>query len=163
MLRLFIILAVIPVIEVYLLIKVGSLIGPLPTVALLLAISMAGAWLVRHQGFELMRRIQNELAQGRLPAAELLDGAMVLVGGVLLLTPGFFTDFPGLSSPSPFPPAITKQLVGLGLQRRLSRGTITIRRFKKRVHEKLERHEKSRTCFVRPGFGYRSYFRVISC
>ncbi len=129
LIRLFILFAVVPVIEVYLLIKVGSLIGPLPTVALLLAISMAGAWLVRHQGFELMRRIQSELAQGRLPAAELLDGAMVLVGGVLLLTPGFFTDFLGLFFLIPFTRAVIKQLVGLWLQRRLSRGTITIRRF----------------------------------
>ncbi len=112
-----------------LLIKVGSLIGPLPTVALLLSISLAGAWLVRHQGFEIMRRIQSELAQGRLPAAELLDGAMVLVGGVLLLTPGFFTDFLGLFFLIPFTRAVIKQLVRLWLQRRLSRGTITIRCF----------------------------------
>ncbi len=129
LIRLFILFAVVPVIEVYLLIKVGSLIGPLPTVALLLSISLAGAWLVRHQGFEIMRRIQSELAQGRLPAAELLDGAMVLVGGVLLLTPGFFTDFLGLFFLIPFTRAVIKQLVGLWLQRRLSRGTITIRRF----------------------------------
>jgi len=129
LIRLFILFAVVPVIEVYLLIKVGSLIGALPTVALLLSISLAGAWLVRHQGFEIMRRIQSELAQGRLPAAELLDGAMVLVGGVLLLTPGFFTDFLGLFFLIPFTRAVIKQLVGLWLQRRLSRGTITIRRF----------------------------------
>jgi UPF0716 protein FxsA len=129
LIRLFLLFTIIPVIEVYLLIKVGSLIGAVPTVALLLAISMAGAWLVRHQGFEIMRRIQNELAQGRLPAAELLDGAMVLVGGVLLLTPGFFTDFLGLFFLIPFTRAIIKQFVRLWLQRRLSRGTITIRRF----------------------------------
>jgi len=129
LIRLFILFAVVPVVEVYLLIKVGSLIGAVPTVALLLAISMVGAWLVRHQGFELMRRIQNELAQRRLPAAELLDGAMVLVGGVLLLTPGFFTDFLGLFFLIPFTRAVIKQFVRLWLQRRLSRGTITIRRF----------------------------------
>jgi len=129
LIRLFILFAVVPVIEVYLLIKIGSLIGALPTVALLLAISMVGAWLVRHQGFELMRRIQSELAQRRLPAAELLDGAMLLVGGVLLLTPGFFTDFLGLFFLIPFTRAVIKQLVGLWLQRRLSPGTITIRRF----------------------------------
>ncbi len=129
LIRLFLLFAVVPVIEVYLLIKVGSLIGAVPTVALLLAISMAGAWLVRHQGFEIMRCIQSELAQGRLPAAEHLDGAMVLVGGVLLLTPGFFTDFLGLFFLIPFTRAIIKQFVGLWLQRRLAGGTITIRRF----------------------------------
>ena len=129
LIRLFILFAVIPVIELYLLIKVGSLIGALPTVALVLSISLAGAWLVRHQGFEILRRIQSELAQGRLPAAELLDGAMVLVGGVLLLTPGFFTDFLGLFFLIPFTRAAIKQLARLWLQRRLSRGVITIRRF----------------------------------
>ncbi|HEY6874592.1 MAG TPA: FxsA family protein [Geobacteraceae bacterium] len=129
LIRLFILFAVIPVIELYLLIKVGSLIGALPTVALVLSISLAGAWLVRHQGFELLRRIQSELAQGQLPAAELLDGAMVLVGGVLLLTPGFFTDFLGLLFLIPFTRTIIKQIARLWLQRRLSRGTIEIRRF----------------------------------
>jgi UPF0716 protein FxsA len=129
LIRLFILFAVIPVIEIYLLIKVGSLIGALPTVALVLSTSLAGAWLVRHQGFEILRRIQSELAQGRLPAAELLDGAMVLVGGVLLLTPGFFTDFLGLFFLIPFTRAAIKQFARLWLQRRLSRGTITIRRF----------------------------------
>jgi UPF0716 protein FxsA len=128
LIRLFILFAVIPVIEIYLLIKVGSLIGALPTVALLLSISLAGAWLVRHQGFEILRRIQSELAQGRLPAAELLDGALVLVGGVLLLTPGFFTDFLGLFFLIPFTRAAIKQFARLWLQRRLSRGVITIHR-----------------------------------
>ena len=75
-----------------------------------------------------MRRIQAELAQGRLPAAELLDGAMVLVGGVLLLTPGFFTDLLGLFFLIPFTRAIIKQFARLWLQRRLERGVITIRR-----------------------------------
>lgn len=126
--RLFILFAVIPVIELYLLIKVGSLIGPLPTVALVLGISLAGAWLVRHQGFELLRRIQAELAQGRLPAAELVDGALVLVGGVLLFTPGFFTDFLGLFFLIPFTRSLLKQAARLWLQRRLARGVITVRR-----------------------------------
>jgi len=128
LIRLFILFAVIPVIEVYLFIKVGSLIGALPTVALLLSISLAGAWLVRHQGFEILRRIQDELAQGRLPAAELLDGALVLVGGVLLLTPGFFTDVLGLFFLIPLNRAGIKQFARLWLQRRLARGVITIRR-----------------------------------
>ena len=127
--RLFILFAVIPVIELYLLIKVGSVIGPLPTVALVLGISLAGAWLVRHQEFELLRRIQAELAQGRLPAAELVDGALVLVGGVLLFTPGFFTDFLGLFFLIPFTRSLIKQVARLWLQRRLARGVITIRRF----------------------------------
>lgn len=128
LIRLFILFAVVPVIEVYLIIKVGSLIGALPTVVLLLAISLAGAWLVRRQGFEIMRRIQAEMAAGRLPAAELLDGALVLVGGVLLLTPGFFTDLLGLFFLVPVTRTILEQFIRLWLQRRLAPGVITIRR-----------------------------------
>jgi UPF0716 protein FxsA len=128
-LKLFLLFLLVPVIEIYLIIKVGSLIGALPTVALLLCISLAGAWLVRHQGFSVLRRIQSELAQGRLPASELLDGAMILVGGVMLLTPGFFTDVFGLFFLIPVTRSIIKQFIGIWLQRRLGRGAITIRRF----------------------------------
>lgn len=122
--------AVIPVLEIYLLIKIGAFFGTLPTVALLLSISLAGAWLVRQQGFEILRRIQSELAQGRLPAAELLDGAMVLVGGVLLMTPGFFTDFLGLFFLIPFTRTLIKQVVARWIQGRLNNGVITIRGFR---------------------------------
>jgi len=130
MVRLFLLFAVVPVIEVYLLIKVGRLVGPLSTVAILLLISLVGAWLVRHQGFQILRRIQDELALGRLPAAELVDGALVLVGGVLLLTPGFFTDFLGLFFLIPASRAVLKRFLGLWLQSRLVDGkTIVVRRF----------------------------------
>ena len=127
--RLFILFAVVPAIEIYLIIKAGQLIGPLPTVLLLLAISLAGAWLVRSQGFLILRRIQSELAEGRLPAAELLDGAMVLVGGVLLLTPGFFTDLLGILFLIPFTRVVIKQIVRRWLQQRLDRGGVIIRRY----------------------------------
>ncbi|MBI1921659.1 MAG: FxsA family protein [Geobacter sp.] len=127
--RLFLLFSVVPVIEIYLLIRVGRLIGPLPTVASLLAISFAGAWLVRHQGFRILRRISDELAAGRLPAAQLLDGALVLAGGILLLTPGFFTDIVGLIFLIPLTRAAIKRYLGRWLQGKLSRGEfIVIRR-----------------------------------
>ena len=129
LIRLFILFTVVPVIEIYLIIKTGQVIGPLPTVFLLLVISFAGSWLVRAQGFQTMRNIQSELAQGRLPATQLMDGAMVLVGGVLLLTPGFFTDFLALFLLIPFTREFIKRLVGTWLQRRLAAGTYVIRRF----------------------------------
>lgn len=126
--RLFLIFSVVPVIELYLLIRVGRLIGALPTVALLLLISFAGAWLVRHQGFAILRTIQSELAAGRLPAASILDGAVVLVGGILLLTPGFFSDFLGLFFLIPTTRTIIKQFLGLWLQKKLASGQVIIRR-----------------------------------
>jgi UPF0716 protein FxsA len=127
--RLFILFTIVPIIEVYLIIKAGQIIGPLPTVLLLLAISSAGAWLVRAQGFQTMRSIRSELAEGRLPAAQLMDGAMVLVGGVLLLTPGFFTDLLGLFFLIPITRAQIMRLAGYWLRQRINRGTIVVRHF----------------------------------
>ncbi|GFO55993.1 membrane protein FxsA [Geomonas sp. Red276] len=128
-LRLILLFTIIPVIEIYLLIKIGSLIGGFPTVALLLAISLVGAWLVRHQGFRILAEIQRELAQGRLPASQLMDGALVLVGGVLLMTPGFFTDFLGIFFLVPVTRSLIKMWVGLWLQKRLMKGgTIVVGR-----------------------------------
>jgi UPF0716 protein FxsA len=127
LIRLFILFTVLPFIEIYLIIKTGQVIGPLPTVLLLLAISFAGAWLVRAQGFQTMRKIQSELASGRLPASQLMDGAVVLVGGTLLLTPGFFTDLLALFFLIPITRDMIKRLVGNWLQQRLARGTIVIR------------------------------------
>lgn len=126
MFRLFLLLTIIPILEIYLLVKAGALIGPLPTVGLLLLISLTGAWMIRHQGFEILRRIQSELSQGRMPARELLDGVMILTGGVLLLTPGFFTDVLGLFFLFPLTRALIGRFAALWIQRRLSHGGITI-------------------------------------
>ncbi|HJV34062.1 FxsA family protein [Geomonas sp.] len=126
--RLLILFTIIPVIEIYLLIKVGSWIGPLPTVVLLLAISLLGAWLVRSQGFRIFLQIREELSRGRLPAAQLLDGALVLVGGVLLMTPGFFTDFLGIFFLFPFTRSFIKLWLGIWLQKRLAKGGFVTRR-----------------------------------
>jgi UPF0716 protein FxsA len=126
--RLFLLFAIVPVIEVYLLIKVGSLIGGPATVATLLSISLLGAYLVRSQGFRIVSRIQEELALGRLPAAQMMDGALVLVGGVLLMTPGFFTDFLGIFFLIPATRKLIKMWLGIWLQARLSRGAFVTRR-----------------------------------
>jgi len=126
--RLFFLFSVVPIIEIWLLIKVGRVIGALPTVCLLLAISMVGAWLARSQGLRTIAAIRNELAAGRLPAARLLDGAMILTGGILLLTPGFFTDFLGLFFLFPVSRTLLKGWLRRFLERGLSRGTIIVHR-----------------------------------
>ncbi|MFC1747719.1 FxsA family protein [Pseudomonadota bacterium] len=82
----------VPIFEIYLLIQVGGLIGVLPTMFLVVFTAVVGAWLLRSQGFATLGRVQATLARGEIPAIELLEGAMLLVGGALLLTPGFFTD-----------------------------------------------------------------------
>jgi len=83
---------IIPIVEIYLLIEVGSVIGAFATVFAVVFTAVLGAWLLRIQGFSTLRRVQQTAAQGGIPAIELLEGAMLLVAGALLLTPGFFTD-----------------------------------------------------------------------
>ena len=82
----------VPVIEIYLLIKVGGWIGALPTVFLVVFTAVLGVLLLRQQGFAALRRVQTSLANGQIPAMELLEGMLLTLGGVLLLIPGFFTD-----------------------------------------------------------------------
>ena len=126
LLRLFLVFTIIPIIEVWLLIRVGSVIGPLPTVAILLAISMAGAWLARSQGFRILVAIREELAAGRMPATHFLDGAMILAGGILLLTPGFFTDFIGLFFLIPVTRNLLKRWLRTWLEQKLRQGNFVI-------------------------------------
>ncbi|NOX43291.1 MAG: FxsA family protein [Gammaproteobacteria bacterium] len=92
---LFLLFLIVPIIEIYLLIKVGGLIGAIPTIFLVVFTAVLGAWLLRIQGFSTIRRVQNSInsiAQGEIPAVEMLGGVLLLVSGALLLTPGFFTD-----------------------------------------------------------------------
>lgn len=82
----------IPFAEIYLLLELGSLIGPLATVGLVVFTAMLGAWLLKQQGLETFRRLQESLNRGELPAYEMIEGPIIMVGGALLLTPGFVTD-----------------------------------------------------------------------
>src|SRR4051794_34381411 len=115
--RLFLLFSIVPIIEIWLIIRVGRVIGPLPTVAVLLAISLTGAMVARSQGLRVVVAIRDELAAGRLPAAPLLDGALILIGSILLLAPGFFTDFLGLFFLFP----VSRQLLKTWLRSRLER------------------------------------------
>ncbi len=82
----------VPLVEIYLLIKVGSFIGALPTVFLVVFTAVVGVVLLRMQGFATMHRVQAMIARGEIPAVEMLEGVVLLISGALLLTPGFFTD-----------------------------------------------------------------------
>ncbi len=127
--RLLLLFTFIPVLELIILIKVGAWIGVAPTIALILLTGIAGAYLARTQGLDLAMRIQRELNEGRLPAEELLDGAMVLVGGILLLTPGFFTDLSGFILLVPGTRQFCKKTVRLWMKRYIDQGRITIHRY----------------------------------
>jgi UPF0716 protein FxsA len=89
-------LIIVPIVELAVILQVGQWLGVWETLALLLAISVAGAWLVKGQGLAVLRRIRMETAMGRLPGRSVVDGALVLVAGILMLTPGFVTDALGL-------------------------------------------------------------------
>ncbi|WP_457667303.1 FxsA family protein [Thiolapillus sp.] len=84
-----------PLVELYVLIEVGSEIGALPTILLSIFTAILGAYLVRMQGVSVLVRVQNTLARGEAPALEMLEGAMIMMSGVMLLFPGFITDIFG--------------------------------------------------------------------
>ena len=95
MAALFVLFIVIPIAELAVIIQVGEWIGVWWTIALLLADSLLGSWLMRSQGRVAWRRFNVAIAEGRAPAREALDGVLVIFGGALLLTPGFITDIFG--------------------------------------------------------------------
>jgi UPF0716 protein FxsA len=87
---------VVPIAELFVIIKVGQLIGVLPTLILLLADALLGSLLLKHQGRGAWQRFNEALAARRFPGKEVADGVLIVIGGTLLLTPGFITDFAGL-------------------------------------------------------------------
>ncbi len=94
-LKLLILFIVVPIIEIAILVKIGTLIGFWPTMLIVIATGITGAMLARMQGFLVFNRIRTELQMGRMPAEELIDALLVLIGGILLLTPGLLTDLIG--------------------------------------------------------------------
>lgn len=94
--KLLLLFVAVPLVELAILVKLGTLVGFWPTIALVLVTGTVGAWLARSQGIRVLRAIQAETAAGRMPAAHLLDGLLVLIGGIVLLTPGLLTDVAGL-------------------------------------------------------------------
>lgn len=92
----------IPLLEIYFLIQVGEVIGALPTILLVVLTAVIGAFLLRQQGLSTLARFQTSMAQGQMPATALLEGVMLIIGGALLMTPGFFTDAIGFACLLPF-------------------------------------------------------------
>jgi len=109
---------VLPIAELYVIIKVGEAIGVLPTIALLILDAFLGVALWRSQGRAAWRRFNQALAEGRIPAREVFDGAMVILGGAFLITPGFITDVIGILLLAPPTRAIFRGLVARMARRR---------------------------------------------
>jgi UPF0716 protein FxsA len=82
----------VPFAEIYVLLQVGHVIGVFNTLALLILVSVVGAWLAKREGLGVIRRMQRSIEAGRVPGAELVDGFLILLAAALMLTPGFLTD-----------------------------------------------------------------------
>ncbi len=124
--RLILIFIVVPLIEILLLIEIGSRIGALNTIFIIVLTGILGASLMRHQGFTIIRNIQRDLSQGRMPTGELINGTLVLVGGIVLLTPGFFTDAVGFVLLLPATRALILKKIQLLIRRKIESGDIHI-------------------------------------
>lgn len=110
-----------PVLEILLIIGVGSAIGGWPTAALLVAISLAGAWLVRREGRRAWHALREAMTSGQVPEKELADTPFVMLGGMLLLVPGFITDLAGLLLVLPFTRPLARRLGHAYFDRRARR------------------------------------------
>jgi len=100
--RLLLLFTLIPFVELIVLIEVGKQIGTLATIAIIILTGILGASLARMQGFLILNRIREELNQGKMPTDSLIDGLLILIGAIVLLTPGFITDIIGFLLLIPF-------------------------------------------------------------
>ncbi|HEY2832524.1 MAG TPA: FxsA family protein [Sporichthyaceae bacterium] len=104
-------LLLVPIAEIYVIVQVGQAIGAGPTILLLIADSVLGAWLVRHEGRRAWENLVRSLNAGRMPTKELADGGLLLVGGTLLMAPGFLTDILGYFLVLPFTRPLARRLL----------------------------------------------------
>ena len=116
---LFVAFVVVPLVEIYVLIQVGHVIGAWWTILLLVLDSILGTWLIRREGSRTWQALRLALSTGRMPARELADGALILVGGTLMLTPGFVTDALGILLILPVTRPLARRLLTQVVARRL--------------------------------------------
>lgn len=132
---LFLVVLIVPFAEIYLLLLVGGVIGAFPTIFLVVLTAALGAWLLKQQGFATYRRFQENLAQGVMPAYEMIEGPIILLGGALLLTPGFITDILGFIC---LVPTLRKKLAQYVIEQQLMQGGGVFRPAKTAERDVLE-------------------------
>lgn len=118
---------IVPLAELYVILKVGDAIGVVPTILLLAADSLLGSMLLRSQGRTVWRRFNEALGAGRMPHREVQDGVAVIFGGAFLITPGFLTDIVGLALLLPPTRAVILRLVAKRIARRMSARVSVVR------------------------------------
>ena len=117
---------VLPILEIYLLIQLGQAVGPWWTILILIADAVLGSYLVKREGSRAWRALRDALESRRMPARELADGALILVGGTLLMTPGFVSDAAGLFCILPVTRPVARRALTRVITRRLG-GSTTVR------------------------------------
>lgn len=129
---LFTVFIVMPMVEIYLIVQVGQQIGALWTVGLLVLSGFVGTWLIRHEGARTWRALRDALDSGRMPATEIADGALILVGGTLMVAPGFITDLLGILLILPLTRPIFRRLLATAVSKRMLAGVIDLRTTERR-------------------------------
>jgi UPF0716 protein FxsA len=124
--RLLLLFTAIPLLELMLLVELGATIGLPPTIGIVILTGALGAWAARTQGFYVLARIQEEISRERLPGVHLLDGGLVLVGGVLLITPGLLTDIIGFALMIPAVRELIRRRILRKVERMIQEGRIKV-------------------------------------
>jgi len=127
--KLLILFVIVPVTELYILIEVGKKIGSLTIIGVIILTGIIGAYLVKNQGFIILKKIQNDLNEGIMPGDSLIQGAIILVGGILLLTPGFATDILGFVFLIPISRNVVKKYLLKWLKGKIKEGNFYYREF----------------------------------
>ena len=125
-LRLLLLFTIVPLVELYLLISLGRVIGVGATVLIVIATGALGAFLTRIEGLRVLRRVQDELAEGRVPTERLLDGLLILIAGAVLLTPGLLTDLLGFFLLAPPGRKLVRRALSAAVRQRFSLEKATV-------------------------------------
>jgi len=124
--RLFLLFTVVPLIELYLLIAIGRVLGPVPTIGLVLITGALGAWFARLEGARVILRWQEAVARQQMPKEGVIDGFLIFVGGLLLITPGILTDIAGLCMVMPFTRRVIAGFVRAWFERQIASGRVQV-------------------------------------
>ena len=134
--RLLLLFTVVPALELILLIQLGRSVGFWPTAGLVLGTGIAGAWLARREGVKVLRAVNAEMAEGRMPTDHLLDGLLILIAGAVLLTPGLLTDAAGFVLLVPQGRKLIRGALSQAISKRISTtGPVTMEGQWRRVDE----------------------------
>ena len=126
LLKLFLAFTLVPFVEIYILIKIGSYIGALNTVVVVILTGLLGALLARYQGLQTALRVRESLQRGEIPGSEMLDALLILLAGIVLLTPGFLTDAAGIMLLVPRTRSLCKQWIRRKLTRWINQRRVNI-------------------------------------